>query len=264
MFNLELKDLIIEGKVYDLGQPWYPGMPHHPMHPPFAYVLTKKHGAVRYEGGGSATNDLFTFGGHTGTHLDAIGHISKGGKLLGGIEAASVQDYQKGLTKLSIEETPPIIARGVLLDIPRLKEIEVLNKGYPVSKKDLQETIRLEGIKIEKGDVVLIRTGWARYWDEPDLFNDPEGVPGLTLDAAHFLAGEEIRLTGSDTGAYEVLPTKSFEVHVFFLAEKGIQIMEMLNLEDLARNKIYSFFFIVIPLRIRGGTGSPIRPIAIR
>ena len=264
MFNLELKELITEGKIYDLGQPWYPGMPHHPMHPPFAYVLTKKHGAVRYEGGGSATNDLFTFGGHTGTHLDAIGHVSKEGRLFGGIEAASVQDYLMGLTKLSIEETPPIIARGILLDIPRSKQIDVLDKGFPINQKDIQETVRLEGIKIKSGDVVLIRTGWARYWDQPDLFNDPEGVPGLTLDAARFLAGEKIRLTGSDTGAYEVLPTKSLEVHVFLLAEKGIQIMEMLNLESLAREKIYSFVLVVIPLRIRGGTGSPIRPIAIR
>jgi kynurenine formamidase len=263
MFNLELKALIEEGKIYDLGQPWYPGMPHHPMHPPFAYILTKKHGAVTYEGGGSATNDLFTFGGHTGTHLDAIGHISKAGRLFGGIEAASVQDYQKGLAKLSIEETPPLIARGVLVDIPSLKGVEVLKKGYPISKRDIQETLGLESIQIEKGDVVLIRTGWARYWDEPDLFNSSEGIPGITLEAAHFLAGEGIRLTGSDTGLYEVSPTKSLEVHVFLLAEKGIQIMEMLNLETLARDKLYRFVFIVIPLRITGGTGSPIRPIAI-
>jgi kynurenine formamidase len=264
MFNLALRELITEGKVYDLGQPWYPGMPHHPMHPPFAFVLTKKHGAVTYEGGGRATHDLFTFGGHTGTHLDAIGHISKEGRLFGGIEAANVQDYQKGLAKLSIGETPPIIARGVLLDIPRLKGVEVLRKGYPISKKDIQETMGLEGIKVERGDVVLIRTGWARYWDEPDLFNNQEGIPGITLAAAQFLANEGIRLTGSDTGLYEVSPTKSLEVHVFLLADKGIQIMEMLNLEGLARAGVYRFVFIVIPLRITGGTGSPIRPIAIR
>jgi len=264
MFNLELKDLITEGKVYDLGQPWYPGMPHHPMHPPFAYVLTKKHGEVIYEGGGSAANDLFTFGGHTGTHLDAVGHVSKNGKLFGGIEAASEQDYIKGLTKLSIEETPPIIARGILLDIPKLKGIEILDKGYPINKKDIQQTIELEGIKIKPGDVVLVRTGWARYWNEPALFNNHEGVPGIALDAARFFADKGIRLTGSDTGAYEVLPTKSLEVHVFLIAERGIQIMEMLNLEQLAHQKIYSFVLIVIPLRIKGAVGSPIRPIAIR
>jgi kynurenine formamidase len=89
-------------------------------------------------------------------------------------------------------------------------------------------------------------------------------VPGLTLEAAQFLVEAGMRLTGADTTAYEVVPTKSMEVHIFLLAEQGIQIMEMLNLEELAQEKVYRFVFIAIPLKIRGGTGSPIRPIAIR
>jgi kynurenine formamidase len=264
MFKTELKDLISKGEIYDLAQPWYPGMPHHPMHPPFAYVLTKKHGEVVYEGGGSAANDLFTLGGHTGTHLDAIGHISKEGRLFGGIEAAPEQDYVKGMRKLSIEETPPIIVRGILVDIPKLKGVEVLDKGYPITKKDIQETIELEGIMIKPDDAVLVRTGWALYWHDSALFNNHEGVPGVALDAARFLVEKGIRLTGSDTGAYEALPTKTLEVHVFLIAEKGIQIMEMLNLEELASKEIYSFVLIAIPLKIKGAVGSPIRPIAIR
>ena len=264
MFEPELKKLIKEGKIYDLGQPWHPGIPHHPLHPPFVYGLARKHGDVRFEGGGSSANDLFAFGGHTGTHLDAVGHISQNGKLFGGLEAAQEQDYLTGLSRRSIEETPPIIARGILLDIPGLKKVEVLDKGYPISRRDIQETLAWQNIRIIPGDVVLVRTGWARYWDDPGLFNDHEGVPGVTLEAARFLAEAGVRLTGADTTAYEVVPSKSMEVHVFLLAEQGIQIMEMLNLEQLAREEVYSFVFIVIPLRIKGGTGSPIRPIAIR
>jgi kynurenine formamidase len=264
MFRPELKDLITEGKIYDLGQPWHPGMPHHPLHPPFIYGLARKHGDVHYEGGGSSANDLFAFGGHTGTHLDAVGHISKDGMLFGGIEAAAAQDYAAGLSRRSIEETPPIIARGVLLDIPGLKGVKVLEKGYPVSREDLQEAMTLQKIRIEPGDVALVRTGWAKYWNDPNLFNDHEGVPGVTLGAARFLAEAGVRLTGSDTTAYEVVPSKSLEVHIFLLVERGIQIMEMLNLEELAREKVYSFLFVVIPLKIKGGTGSPIRPIAVR
>jgi kynurenine formamidase len=264
MFTPELKGLITEGKIYDLGQPWHPGMPHHPLHPPFVYGLARKHGDVKFEGGGSSANDLFAFGGHTGTHLDAVGHISKDGKLFGGLEAAGEQDYLKGLSRRNIEETPPIISRGVLLDIPGLKKVEVLEKGYPISRKDIQEAIARQGIEIKRGDVVLVRTGWARYWEHPTLFNDHEGVPGLTLGAAQFLVEAGMRLTGADTTAYEVVPSKSMEVHVFLLAEQGIQIMEMLNLEELAREKVHRFVFIVIPLKIMGGTGSPVRPIAIR
>ena len=264
MFRPELKELITEGKVYDLGQPWYPGMPHHPLHPPFVYGLARKHGDVGFEGGGSSANDLFSFGGHTGTHLDAVGHISKSGKLYGGIEAAAVQEYPQGLSRRSIEETPPIIARGILLDIPGLKKVEVLEKGYPINRIDIQETLRFQDLKIKPGDVALVRAGWARYWDDPSLFNDHEGVPGLTLEAARFLVEAGVDLTGSDTTAYEVVPSKTMEVHVFLLAEQGAQIMEMLNLEELAREKVYRFVFIALPLKIRGGTGSPIRPIAIR
>lgn len=264
MFRPELKDLITEGKVYDLGQPWHPGMPHHPLHPPFVFGLARKHGDVRYEGGGSSANDLLAFGGHTGTHLDAVGHISKNMKIFGGIDAEKEQDYLRGLKRRSIEETPPIIARGILLDIPGLQKVEVLEKGYPISRKDIQEALALQKIKVEPGDVVLVRTGWIRYWDDPGRFNDHEGVPGMTLEAARFLAEAKISLTGADTTAYEVVPSKSMEVHVFLLAEQGIQIMEMLNLEELAREKVYCFVFIVIPLKIKGGTGSPIRPIAIR
>ena len=264
MFRPELKELITEGKIYDLGQPWHPGMPHHPLHPPFVYGLARKHGDVKYEGGGSSANDLFAFGGHTGTHLDAVGHISKDGKLFGGLEADREQDYLRGLSRRNIEETPPIISRGILLDIPELKKVGVLEKGYPISRKDIQEAIALQGVEIKPGDVVLVRTGWARYWDQPSLFNDHAGVPGVTLDAARFLAEARVRLTGADTTAYEVVPSKSMEVHVFLLAEQGIQIMEMLNLEELARERVYCFLSIVIPLRIKGGTGSPIRPIAIR
>lgn len=153
MFNLELKELITAGKIYDLGKPWFPGMPHHPIHPPFAHVLSKKHGEVMYEVGGNAANDLFTLIGHTGTHLDAVCHISKKGKLFGGADANTVQDYVKGLTKLGIDQTSPINARGNLLDIPKLKGIEVLERGYPVSKEDLQETLELEKISLKPGDV---------------------------------------------------------------------------------------------------------------
>lgn len=264
MFQPGLKNLITEGRIYDLGQPWHPGMPHHPMHPPFVYGLARKHGDFKYDGGASSANDVFTFGGHTGTHLDAVGHFSKDGKMFGGIEAAQEQDYLRGLSLRNIAETPPIFARGVLVDIPGLKGVEVLEKGYPISRRDIQDALAFQKVKIETGDVMLVRTGWARYWESPELFNDHEGVPGINLDAARFMVDAGIRLAGSDTTAFEVVPSKSLEVHVFLLAERGIQIMEMLNLEELAREKVYSFLFVVIPLRIEGGTGSPIRPVAIR
>ena len=264
MFRQEFKDLVNEGKVYDLGQPWHPGMPHHPLHPPFAYSMARKHGDIQYEGGGSSANDIFTLGGHTGTHMDAVGHFSKDGKLYGGIDAQGVQDDLSGLMKRSIEEIPPVIARGILLDIPRSKGLDVLEKGYPISAKDIRETMELLDLAIMPGDAVLVRTGWARFWGNPRLFNDHGGVPGIDLDAAHFLAEKGICLVGADTTACEVVPSSSLEVHVFLLVQRGIWIIEMLNLEELSREGVMEFLFIAIPLKIKGATGSPVRPIAVR
>ena len=101
--NLEFAKFIDKGIIYDLGQPFYAGIPHHPLHPPFSYILARKHGDVQYENGGSSANDLFVLGGHTGTHLDAIGHISKNGMLFGGKEAEKHQDYVGGLKILGID-----------------------------------------------------------------------------------------------------------------------------------------------------------------
>ena len=264
MFDARLKDLIQEGRMYDLGQPLYPGIPHHPLHPPFAYIMARKHGDVHYEKGGSSANDLFVMGSHTGTHLDAVGHISKNGLLFGGVQAKDEQDYEKGLLSHGIDETPPIFARGVLLDVPAAFEVDILEKTHAISAEDIQKTLAYEGVEVKSGDVVLIRTGWARYWGDPDRFNDHSGVPGIDLGAAKLLAELGAAFVGADTTACEVTPSKSLDVHTYFLAEKGIQIMEMLDLETISKEKVYEFLFVAIPLKIRGATGSPIRPVAIR
>lgn len=265
MFNIVpgLTGLIKSGKVYDLGQPLYPGIPHHPLHPPFGYVMARQHGDVIFSEGASSANDLFTFGGHTGTHLDAVGHISKNGKLFGGIEAKAIQDWRHGLRQRGINETMPVIARAVLFDVPGFKGVEVLDKGYPISSDDLKKTLQWANVEMQKGDVALIRTGWGAFWDDPKSFNSHKGTPGINLDAAKYLVDHGAKIIAADTTACEVVPSQSMEVHSFLLAENGIQIMEMLNLELLAKEQAYISFFVAIPLPIEGATGSPIRPIAI-
>ena len=123
---------------------------------------------------------------------------------------------------------------------------------------------RQEGVEIEEGSVVLIRTGWIRFWEDRQRYLSLEkGVPGVVEDGARLLAQRKISFTGSDTTAYDKVPPHHLPSHVILLVEHGIQIMEMLNLEELSKNRIYTFLFIALPLKIRGGAGSPIRPIAI-
>jgi kynurenine formamidase len=264
MLAKDMRKLIVKGKVYDLGQPYHPGMPHHPNHPPFAFTLTKKHGDMVYPGGVSSANCLFTTGGHTGTHLDSLGHISLEGVLYGKLEAEKVQDYSTGIRLRGIHTTPPVVRRGVLLDIAGALGKKVLPHAFPVGPEELEKAAKKEKVSIKPGDAVLVRTGWARYWKDPLKFVAHEkGAPGVDLGGAKWLARHKIAFTGSDTTAYEKTPTQDLPVHVHLLARNGIQLMEMLALEELAKDRVYEFLFVALPLKIIGGTGSPVRPVAI-
>lgn len=260
----EIKNLINQGKIYDLGQPYFPGMPHHPNHPPFAFSLTKKHGDVMYPNRVSTANDLFATGTHTGTHLDSLGHVSWRGKLFGGEEAEKLQSYTEGIKRIGIDATAPVIRRGILLDVAWALKKKVLPAAFSIGPKELELTAQKEGIQFKKGDVILIRTGWAQYWSDPKKFVAHEtGAPGVSLAGAKWLAKFAMAFTGSDTTAYEKTPAPDLPVHVFLLTQKGIQILEMLNLEEIAKDKVFEFLFIALPLPIIGGTASPVRPVAI-
>lgn len=260
-----ISQLLEKSRVFDLGQPYFTGMPHHPNQPPFAYTLLKKHGdIVLTHDRISFCNDLFTMGGHTGTHLDAKSHVARNNRITCGVDVTAFQDYEHGLKLMSIETTPPVVKKGILLDIPRAFDLEVLPNDFAIGEKEMVKAAQHEGVKINEGDVVLIRTGWIRFWEDRQKYLSLEnGVPGVVEDGAQFLAGKKISYTGADTTAYDKVPPHHLPSHVVLLVEHGIQIMEMLNLEELSHTGIYSFLFIALPLKIRGGAGSPIRPIAI-
>ena len=262
--DLQLPSSVLTGTLHDLGQPLYVGMPRHPNHPPFSFSLTKEHGEVVYPNGVSAAGEIFTTGGHVGTHLDGLGHVSKDGKIYEGLEVAGLQSYSNGISDVGIDRTPPIIRRGVLLDIPALSGREILNHSEPVTAEDLQRAADSQEVEVREGDVVLIRTGWIRHFEDNNKYVAVDsGEPGPDVSAAHWLAEKRAGLVGADTLAFEQTPAPSLPVHVILLVDNGIQIMEVLNLEGLAEARAYSFLFIALPLKIRNATGSPIRPVAI-
>lgn len=259
----EISNLVKTGKAYDLGMEYYVGMPHHPNHPPFAFTLMKLHGEIVYPGGVSASNCLFTTGGHTGTHLDAPGHISLHRTVYGGGDIGPWQDYQ-GLKMAGIETVQPIVTRGVLLDIAGKEKLECLDAHYSIDSGALLDAARTQGVCVRPGDAVLIRTGWIRKYPDPHGYVSHErGCPGLVEDGARWLAEQKVSCVGSDTLALEKTPTSNLPVHVILLVQNGILIMEVLNLEDLARDQVYEFLLLVSPLKIRGGTASPVRPVAL-
>ena len=265
MLAKHLDTLLKHSEVFDLGQDYFTGMPHHPNQPPFAYTLLKKHGDITLTDDKiSFCNDLFTMGGHTGTHLDAKAHVARNNRVTNDFDISNLQDYQNGLQVMGIDTTPPVVQRGILLDIPASVNLEVLPHDFSIGEKEICMAAETEGVEIEQGDVVLVRTGWITFWNNRRKYLSVDrGVPGVDESGARFLAEKKIGFTGSDTTAYEKVPPHHLPCHVILLVEHGIQIMEMLNLEALSARRIFTFLFIALPLKIRGGAGSPIRPIAI-
>jgi kynurenine formamidase len=258
-----LIEALTSARVFDLAQPYFAGMPHHPNHPPFLFGLVKQHGDYVGPIGNSSAADALALGTHVGTHIDALCHFSCGGKLYGGDEAAAAQSYSGGLLRHSVDGVAPILRRGVLLDIAGLENTAALPADFEITAAHLDRAVESEGISISPGDVVLLRTGWAGYFTEPARFINQVCGPGPALDGAKWLSARKVFATGSDTVAFEKVPDASMPVHVHLLVESGIHIIECLNLDALAAARIFTFTFIAAPLKIQGATGSPIRPLAV-
>lgn len=257
-------------KVFDLEQPRTESMPipspHRP--PGFSYLLHRHHEDLyRPEETGSRTSaaGVITCAEHSGTHIDAICHQADDLCLLGGIPVGEVQT-SKGFSRHGVEEIPPIVTQGVMLDVASTKRVEGLEPGYAISAEDLMACSELQNTPVEADSVVLVRTGNALYWDEPDKYLAGPGVAG---SGSEWLAEQQVAAVGADNVAWDVIglrdPKLGHELygHLVLLARKGIYIVENLNLEELAAAGCYQFLFVCTPLKIEGATGSPVRPLAI-
>lgn len=244
-------------KPYDLAQPYFVGMPHFPTHSPFLYGLTKLHGEIVYEDGGSAAADVITMSGHTGTHMDALNHFSCAGKFFNGQDVESVQSYGGGVRCLSVDTIEPIVRRAVLLDVAAKRGVAALEPDDVISANELASF----SAEIREGDVVLVRTGWGSLWRQPAKYASALRMPGVDLEGAKWLSERRVFAVGSDTLAFEKMPSPRMVVHVHLLVKTGIHIIENLNLEGLSRDKVHEFFFVGAPLKIECGTGAPIRPL---
>jgi kynurenine formamidase len=259
----ELVEQLSRARAYDLAQPYFLGMPHHPVHPAYMFSLMKKHGDYVTHEGVSSASESISLGGHVGTHIDALCHFSCGGHLHGGTPVGPVQSYASGVGRFSVDTIAPIFRRGVLLDIAGQENVEALPVNFEITPEHLDEAVKAEGVEVRKGDVVLLRTGWARFWEDAARYISQVKGPGPATPAAHWLSERGVFAAGSDTVAFEKVPDPSMPVHVHLLVEKGIHIIECLNMEQLAAERVYEFVFVAVPLKIRGGTGSPIRPVAL-
>jgi kynurenine formamidase len=204
--------------------------------------------------------------GQVGTQFDGLGHLGIGDLYYNGNNRADFATPE-GLTKLGIENVGPIFTRGVLLDIARLKGVAQLESGYEITAADLQAALKAQAVEIRAGDVVLIHTGWGSLWMK-DNAKYIQGCPGIGVGAAQFLADREVVVVGADNWGVEVGPNPdaglAAPVHQLLIARNGIYLHENLDTAELARDSVYEFAYVFAPLRMKGATGSPGNPIAIR
>lgn len=262
-------------KVYDLSVDYFVGMPGYVASGDPAYQAFMSHtpkGTVvdDLNGAGRKVNACCAYSGdvilmytHTGTHIDALNHFGYRDEIYNNY-SADEHLGSRGWTKNGAEQIDPIIARGILLDVAGHKGMECLPPSYGITSEDLEMTCSSQGVEIKEGDVVLIRTGRMRYWPDGDkVFGDS---PGLVLESAKWITSKGIVSVGADNEAVEKTPADDpdlwLPVHCHLLAEAGVTQMECLNLEELAADKLYEIGFIGAPIRLRGATGTPLRPLA--
>jgi len=247
------------GRVYEAGIPLF-GTRHYSLRIPFTFGPLGTNEAVWHDEIVSA--EL----GQVGTQFDGLGHLGIGDLFYNG---HSRHDFAKpeGLTKLGIEHVGVFVTRGVLIDVAKYKDVEMLGDAYEITAGDLTGALEQQGTEIRPGDVVLIHTGWGSLWMR-DNERFVQTQPGIGLEAGQYLVDRQIVMAGSDNWGIEVVPNPdgalAFPVHQLFIPKNGIYNLENLATEELAADGVYEFAFIFTPLRLKGATGSPGNPIAIR
>ncbi|MEZ4953114.1 MAG: cyclase family protein [Saprospiraceae bacterium] len=265
------------GKIYDLSVDYFVGMPsfHTLGDPPYQYWLTHTpNGTIVDNPNGlgekmnrkvSYTGDAISMYTHMGTHIDALNHFGLNGKIWNGY---TPEEYlgDKGWHRTGAETIPPIIARGILIDIVAYKEVVQLPQNYRINASDLKGALQKQNTTLQPGDVVLIRTGQARFYQDSEEYL--HAFPGINLEAVKWLVeDQQVMLLGADNLSFEAFPPEREDnwvpVHTYLLAEKGVMFIEQMNLESLAKDRIYEFAFIAASLKLKGASGSPMRPLAI-
>jgi len=250
-----LSEALAGARVYDLEQPRYAGAPVWPAHEPGVLLkLHRRHEAGLGEARTSASA-LLVMSEHSGTHIDALCHQAENLELHGGVAVDASVQTPEGFTQLGTDTIAPLLARGVLLDCA--------DAGHAVTADDLERAA--DGLAINRGDVILVRTGTGALWEDREAFL---AAGGIDASGSRWCAEREPLAVGADNMAWDVPGAEDPELgslpgHLLLLVRAGVYIVEGLYLEELARDRVREFAFVCLPLKLRGGTGSPVRPLAL-
>ena len=259
--------LVRSGRVLSLAQPLSPRTPVPRHRAGIQHFMGRDGGdyaaGARRPGGFQFAEDTVVLPLHIGTHIDALCHAWYDDALYNGFPGSGTRSTS-GATRCGVDKMGPVVGRGVLLDVAGLHG-DPLRDGAAIGPHDLEQAAKQAGVAVGKGDIVLIRTGWAEHQGRADDASF-DGEPGLDVDAALWLAEREIAALGADNFAVEVIPFAQgtvFPVHQRLIRDFGVPLLEGLLLHELAMAGSREFLFVASPLPVVGGTGSPINPIAI-
>jgi kynurenine formamidase len=204
--------------------------------------------------------------GQVGTQFDGFAHQSHEDSLYNCYKISETST-RNGFSKLGIHQTGTLFTRGVLIDVAAYKGVEMLPDTYEITVDDLEGALKKQGTELQPGDAVLINTGWHRLWGK-DNARYGKSCPGIGVKAAQWLIAKDPMLLGSDNWPVEVSPNPdpqlSLPVHQIALVVNGVHLLENLKLDDLAAKRVFEFAFVMQPLKIQGGTGSTVSPVAVR
>ena len=210
------------------------------------------------------TDDKLVMEAHSGTHVDALGHVWSEGRFYNDVPAEEATS--EGVWKGGIEKVRHIVGRGVMLDIPAFKNVVHLGPGEVVTVEDLDGAAAAQGIEIEPGDIVMVRTGWyPLFYSDYKLWST--AFPGPDKNIAGWLKEKDVAALGADHPSVEVrrnvAKPEGAPLHRYAIRDLGVHLMESLDLEELAQDRVYECFFVGAPLRLMHASGSPWNPLAI-
>jgi len=257
--------LIQAGEVFELGRVLSPSMPM-PVGRQFDLFTKRTRNDPGINRRGSNEELVVAEIGQVGTQFDTFSHQMIGNSMY---NCVTLEDAatRTGFSKLGVEQVGALMTRGVLVDVAALKGVPVLAENYEITPADLEAALARQELTIAPGDAILIHTGWGTLWGT-DNARYQRASPGVGTAAAEWLARQDPMLVGADNTAVEISPNPDKRLagpgHQILLVVNGIHLLENLRLDELAARRAYEFALIVEPLKIQGGTGSTVAPIAVR
>lgn len=255
--------LVRQGRVYDLGLPIDERMPGGPpdAFPRFARAFCAT--GARQAAPFSFAAEVIFAPQHTSTHIDAFVHVQRDGRIYGGAAEADIRT-DRAFTQHGVDTIPPILTRGVVIDVAAVHGVDALADGYEIVVDDCRRALERAGVGVRAGDAVLVRTGKVRdFHRRADSFH--EHAPGLGRDAAVWLHEQGMAVAAIDTAGTEPAPIRDPErtTHVAMLVERGVHLIENVDLDALGADGVGEGLFVCLPLRITGATGSWVRPVLV-